>query len=166
MKCSYCAKKNNYLRYIIRTGRLELSKETTAAVRELKHPTAQTELRSFLGVWKVFRRFGPNFSRVGVLLNKKLRKDQSTSFVSLTRAEKDAIESLKTLLMNPPILALLRAIGPHTVRTDVCDSQINVYFYDNRKTAPQDQLDCCWSHSLSSAKKKLATTQKQYLAVV
>lgn len=81
-----------------------LSEATTAAVCELKDTTAQTEVRSFLGLCNLFRLFVPNFSKVAATLNKKLPNYQWTTLSSLTKARKNAVENLKTILINPPVL--------------------------------------------------------------
>lgn len=95
----------------IRPGRLELFVETTADVRKANDPTTLTVMKSFLGLCNVFRRFVAKSLKVATQLNKKLWKDQPTTLFFLTPAEKHAVESLKALLMNPPILALSRASG-------------------------------------------------------
>lgn len=75
-KCRFFAERMNYLGQTIRPGRLELSEATTAAVRERKDATTQTELGSVLGLSHVFRQFVSSFSEAAAPLNKKLRKYQ------------------------------------------------------------------------------------------
>lgn len=60
-KCSFFAENINELEHIIRAGRLELSQATTAAVRELKDQTTQTDSRFFLGLSNVLRSLSLNF---------------------------------------------------------------------------------------------------------
>lgn len=115
---SFFAEKSNYLVYIIRPLRLELSEMTTAAVRKLNYPKAQTKLSSFLGLCKVFHRSFSNFSKVAVTLNTQLRKGRTTTIPTVTKTKTDAAENLRTLLMNPSMTALLRATGQYTVDTD------------------------------------------------
>lgn len=83
--CSIFTGKTNYLVHAKRPGRLELQEARIAAECVLKVPTTQPGLRSFLGPCNVVRRFVPSSSRVAVLSEKKLRKDQLTSFPTSSR---------------------------------------------------------------------------------
>lgn len=66
---------NDYLGHVIRLNFLELAKDTTDAVEKLEHPTTQSELRSYLGLWSVLRQFIPNFARLAAPLNIILKRD-------------------------------------------------------------------------------------------
>lgn len=90
-KYAFLAEKINNLRHFIRLRRLEISKPAATAVRKLKEPTTQTEVRSFLGLCNVSRRFVPNVSQAAAPLNKELQKDQLTTFPSLSKSKKDAV---------------------------------------------------------------------------
>lgn len=123
-RCSFFPEKIKYIEQDVRPGQRELSETTTAAVRKVEGPKTHTEQSSFLILCIVFRRCVPRFSIVASPLNKKLQKGQSTSFPSLTQAEKNNIETLNALLSSSLILALPRAAGHFTVDTDACDYQV------------------------------------------
>lgn len=103
---------------------MELSKATTSYVRKLKDPNIQTELYLSLDFCSVFRNLAQNLSNVAAPLNKKLRTDHLTSFLYSIQAEKEAVENLKGVLTNPPILPLPSATGQYTVNTDTRYSEL------------------------------------------
>lgn len=78
------AEKVSYLGLVKRPKRLVLSNATAAPVREVKERTTQRELRSTLDLCNVFSRLVSNFSKLSSQLNKKLRTNQPTSFLSHT----------------------------------------------------------------------------------
>lgn len=61
-----------------------------------KPPRNITELRSFLGLCKVYRQFVPNFARVAAPFTARLRK--AVGFRPFNEAELLAMEELKRLL--------------------------------------------------------------------
>lgn len=137
-KCLFIPERNNSLGHVLRPGRPKPSETTTAAVHELNDPMTQTELRSFLSIRSVFRRFVSNVSRVAASLNRKLRKDQPTSSSSLATAKKDILEDLKTPLTNLSILALPR---PSESTTMLVTLKLDLYHCNNRETPSPSQLD-------------------------
>ena len=64
-KCRFFSDSVEYLGHIIRPGRLEVDNANTRSLRDAKPPTSKTEIRSFLGLCNVYRRFIPNFAKEG-----------------------------------------------------------------------------------------------------
>lgn len=95
-----------------------------------------TELKSFLGVCNLFRRFVPNFARIAALLNRKSEKGPTFHFGKLNETKIEALETLQYRLLSPPILALLRPNGRYTLDTDVCDKQAECVLLQEE---PKDQ---------------------------
>ena len=71
-KCRFFPDTVKYLGHAIRPGTLEVDEVATAALTKAKPPKTQTELRSFLGLCNVYRRFVPNYSHVAAPLNASL----------------------------------------------------------------------------------------------
>lgn len=164
-KSSFLAETISYLGHVSRSGRIEIRTATTDAFGQLKNPTTQTEIRSFLGLCNIFRRFVPYLSKVAAPLNKKLCKDQLKSFPSLAVEEKQAVECLKDLLSNPPTHALPRATAHYTVDTNACDIQIGCVLLQKPRGG-RDRSIGNWSRTPDEPQKKLETTHKESLAVV
>ena len=73
-QCSFFAQSVDYLGHVICPGKIEVASKNTEAVEGFKEPRTQTELRSFLDLCNVYRRFVPNFARTAAPLNALLRK--------------------------------------------------------------------------------------------
>jgi hypothetical protein len=117
-KCFFFNETVNYLGHVIRLGKLAVAEKNTRALREAKPPTTQTELRSFLGLCNVYRRFVAGFAKIASPLNALLRKVESPRLGELSSEQLAAFEKIRENLLNPPILALSRFEGIFTLDTD------------------------------------------------
>lgn len=63
-KCSLFTKTINYLDQIICQGQLNISSHIADAIKEIKSPRNDTELKSLLGICNVFKQFVPNLARI------------------------------------------------------------------------------------------------------
>ena len=123
-KCNFLTKAVDYFGHVIKAGRLEVATKNTAAIEGFREPETQTQLRSFLGLINVYRKFVPNFARVSAPLNKLLKKEQSPKLEPLTDDERIAFKKLKEALASPPVLRLPQENLPFSVDTDACEYQI------------------------------------------
>lgn len=72
-KCQIFTRTIDYLRHKIRPQFLEIASRTADTIQGLHNPTKSTNLRSFLGLSNVLRRFVQKFVRLAALLKRKLR---------------------------------------------------------------------------------------------
>ncbi|CAN8067637.1 unnamed protein product [Agarophyton chilense] len=164
-KCQFFSGTVDYLGHVIRPGKLQVSTRTRDAIRAAKSPTNQTELRSFLGLCNVFRRFVKSFARIAAPLNSKLEKNKPFNFETLTDTEHEAFEKLRQRLIRPPILAISRQDMPYVLDTDACDIQVGCVLL--QKQPDGDLLPIGdWSRSLNKAERSYSTTERECLAVV
>jgi Reverse transcriptase (RNA-dependent DNA polymerase) len=70
-----------YLGHVIRPGRLRVAEKNTTGLKTAPLPRTQTELRSFLGLFNVYRRFFPRFSAISAPLNVLLCKGMPPNWV-------------------------------------------------------------------------------------
>jgi hypothetical protein len=101
----------SYLGHVIRQGKLTVAEKNMHALKTAKPPTTQSELRSFLGLCNVYRRFFAGFAKIAAPLNILLRKGEIPQLNSLSEEQLPATETLRSRLLDPPILALPRAEG-------------------------------------------------------
>jgi len=142
-----------------------VNQKNLKAVKKAVFPKTQTQLRTFLGMCNVCRRFTVDFAKTAKLLNDlnsvKLLKRLSPS----TPDEQGAFEKLREQLCHPPILAIPRKEGKYIIDVD----------------ASYDQLGCCllqqqpddkylpvgyFSKGLLPAEKNYTVTEIEGLGVV
>lgn len=66
----------NYLGHIAHPDKLVVATRTINGTKMEQHPTTETEMRSFIGVCNVYRRFVPKFAGIASPLNHKPTKGQ------------------------------------------------------------------------------------------
>lgn len=58
-KCHFFNRNIDYFGHLIAPGKWQVTQKTTKAVEALQYPTSISELRSFLGLCNVYKRFVP-----------------------------------------------------------------------------------------------------------
>jgi hypothetical protein len=126
----------SYLGHVIRPGKLTVAEKNTHALKTAKPPTAQSELRSFLGLCNVYHRFVAGFAKIAAPLNFLLRKGESPQLDYLSEEQLAAFETLRKRLLDPPILALPRAEGLLIFDTDASQEQIGYFLFQKQVRGP------------------------------
>jgi hypothetical protein len=139
--------------------------ENTATLNNTKHPTTQTERRSFLGLCNVYRRFVRGFAKIAAPLNLLPRKREPPQLGPLSSEQVTAFDTLRDALLNPLILALPRIEGAFTLDTDASDHQLGGCLLQSQPDRSQRPVGY-WSRGLTSAEKNYSTTEKECLAIV
>jgi len=110
-RCHLFSSEVDNLGHVVRPGRLSLNEENLEAIKKAVFPKTQTQLRSFLGLCNVYRRFTVDFSKTAKPLNDlnsvKLPKRLSPP----TPQEQAEFDKLREQLCHPPILAIPRKEG-------------------------------------------------------
>jgi Reverse transcriptase (RNA-dependent DNA polymerase) len=78
-KCEFFKSSVNYLGHVVLPGKLAVAPRNVDTIRQAKYPTTRTELRSFLGMCNVYRRFVPGFAKIAGPLTNMLKKRRSRS---------------------------------------------------------------------------------------
>jgi hypothetical protein len=162
-KCKIFRDTVSYLGNFIRPGKLEVAVINTEALKGAKPPTNQTQLRSFLGLCNVYRRFIPGFSKIAGPLNALLRKGESPNLGMLNEEQLQSFNSSREKLLHPPVLALPKRDGRFILDNDASGDQIGGCLF-------QEQFDGTHSigylsRSLNPAERNYSTTEKECLSI-
>ena len=93
-KCHFFKERVKYLGHVILPGKLQIDQSKTVSVRNAIFPRTRTELRSFLGLCNVYRRFIPQFAKIASPLTKMLRGDLREPY-NRTEDQEMSFEKLK-----------------------------------------------------------------------
>lgn len=138
----------DYLGHEIRSTQMKLASYTIDETRGLKPPSSITELRSFLELGNVFQQPGQNFAHIAAPLNQRLKKDWSATYLTLSSKRFDAMETLKSALVAPPVLALPYFKGELTINTDACNIQVCFVLLQKQLNKTIKSI-CYWCRSLT-----------------
>ena len=105
-KCEFFVEKIKYLGHVVRPGTLEVDAERTTSLEHVRYPQTQTQLRSFLGLRSVYRRFVLHYAKMAHPLNQLLKKGQRVQFEGFDELCKKAFHKLEEAILAPPVLAL------------------------------------------------------------
>ena len=105
-KCDFFTNKVKYLGHIIEPGKLSVDKVRVKALEETVPPENKTQLRAFIGLCNVYRRFVKNFAEIAKPLNDLLKKGMPDVFPRLKPEQTEAFRKRRQALLEPPVLAL------------------------------------------------------------
>ena len=164
-KCHLFQKEAEYLGHVIRPGRVQISEKNIKALRGVKYPRTQTQMKSFLGMCGVYRRFVPNYARVArplsALTSSKLPKD----LLPPNGVETAAFETLRQLLLTTPILAIPRLGGHYIVDVDASYEQLGCSLMQQQPNGDYHPIGY-YSRGLTPAEKNYHVTEIEALGVV
>ena len=101
-KCKWCETDIEFLGHVVGQGGLRPDPSKIEKIKDLKIPTNVKGVRSVLGLCSYYRRFIKGFSKIAKPLNELLQKNRKFVW---TEAQQKAFETLKTKLIEQPILA-------------------------------------------------------------
>lgn len=164
-KCKFFSRTIDYLGHVVSPGRLQVARKNTVSITSAKYPTTQTEMRSFLGMCNVYRRFVPNFAHVAAPLNKYLMKGQSADLPAPKEEDLDAFESLKEALTSPPVLELPDLEKEYSIDADASAYQVGCALFQQGEDGIRHPIGF-WSRSLNPAEKNYSAGEREALAII
>ena len=143
-KCDFWEEEVKFLGHVVTRDGIAVDQSKVEAVRQWIQPTSVTEVRSFLGFARYYRRFIKEFSKIARPLTELTRKN--TRFVWSTKAE-EAFQRLKELLTIAPVLVLPEEGVEFVVHTDASRAGLGcvlmqankVIAYASRQLRPHEQ---------------------------
>ena len=157
-KCTFAAKEVSYLGHRVTSeGLLPL----LAAIREIAPPKNATEVRSFLGLARYYRRYVKNFAAIAGPLHALTRKEAVFHWGPECQ---DAFNRLKTLLTTSPITAFPDFSLPFRLYTDASTAGLCAILAQVREG--KERIICCTSRSLNQAEKAYPATKLECLTIV
>jgi len=164
-KCHLFQQAVEYLGHVVRPGQLLVNQKNIKSLTQALPRRIQTELKSFLGMCNVYRRFIEDYAHIAKPLTKLTSKKLPHVLPPLDAAQMAAFEYLKERLTSTPTLALPRHEGLFILDTDACAVQVGC-------TLLQQQPDNSilpvgyYSRGLIPAEQNYFTTDRECLAVV
>ena len=110
-KCHFFPEELEGLGHVIRPGRIHVLEKNIRAMRGLRYPETQTQMKSLLGMCDVYRRFVADFTKIAKPLTALKSTKLSKRLLPPREEESKAFEELRGRLLAAPILALPRRDG-------------------------------------------------------
>jgi ribonuclease HI len=143
-KCEFWIDKVAFLGHIISNGGITVDPAKVKEIMAWSIPTAVTEVRSFLGLARYYRRFIEGFSKIAKPMTSLLEKGREFKWDEKCQ---DNFDQLKKRLMSPPMLVMLDLQKGFDIYCDACGQVLgcvlmqggNVIAYASRQL---------WKHEL------------------
>ncbi|KAL0541166.1 hypothetical protein IC582_021205 [Cucumis melo] len=114
-KCEFWLKQVSFLGHVVSKAGVSVDPAKIEAVASWPRPSTVSEVRSFLGLVRYYRRFVENFSRIATPLTQLTRK--GAPFV-WSKACEDSFQNLKQKLVTAPVLTVLDGSGSFVIYSD------------------------------------------------
>jgi len=163
--CHLFSNKVEYLGLVFRPGRISVNEKNLKAIRKAQFPETQSELRSFLGMCNIHRRFTDSFAKHAKPLNRLASTALPKRLATLTQEEQEAFNKLRELLCNPLILALLGKEGKYIIDVDASYHQLGCSLLQEYTSGEYHPLGY-FSKGLTLAEKSYTVTEIEGLGEV
>ncbi|GJS76205.1 retrotransposon-related protein [Tanacetum coccineum] len=155
-KCAFAVSEVEYLGHVISAEGVSTDKSKIQAMKEWPIPKTVKQLRGFLGLTGYYRRFIRHYAIISKPLTQLLKKQ---SFLWNESAQM-AFETLKSAMINAPVLSLPNFKKEFIVETDACDTGFGAVL--QQEGHPIAYL----SKALSPKHQVYSTYEKEFLAVI
>nr|GEY31290.1 putative reverse transcriptase domain-containing protein [Tanacetum cinerariifolium] len=114
-KCKFWLQEVYFLGHVVNSEGIHVDPNKIKAVKNWKPPKTPTEIRSFLGLARYYRRFIANFLKIEKPLALLTQKNKKFEWGD---EQENAFQTLKDMLCDAPILALLEGPNDFVVYCD------------------------------------------------
>ncbi|XP_068207579.1 uncharacterized protein [Palaemon carinicauda] len=119
-KCILASETVQFLGHEIQGGTLSLQETNISKIQSAPQPKTKKEVRSFLGLTGFYRAYVPNYATIAAPLSDLTKKGKS-NVVQWHEPQEKAYNSLKSILVNKPVLRLPDLNRRFILRTDASD---------------------------------------------
>lgn len=157
-KCNLMKLQTEFLGHILTADGIKPNPNKIQIIKNLKLPTSQKQIKSFLGVTGYYRKFVKDYSKVAFPLIKYLKKNSKINqndpnYIS-------AFEKLKNLISEHPILKYPNFNKKFEIYTDASNFALGAVL------TQEGHPICYASRTLSNHEINYSTTEKELLAIV
>jgi len=153
------------LGHIVGRGELKVQDKNIRGLKEASPPRCKKDIRSFLGMCNVYRRFVKDYAQVARPLAAMTSSKRPARCGKLSDEALRALEELNRRLPKAPILALPRRKGTYTLDTDASAGQVGAVFRQEQPDLSTRPVGY-WSRSLNATERNYSATERKCLAVV
>jgi len=164
-KCHFFQDAVESLGNVIRPGRVHVLEKNLRALRGLRYPETQTQMKSFLGTCGVHHRFVSDFAKIAKPLTALTSTKLPKKLPPPSREEMDAFEILRGRLLDAPILALPMRHGHYIVDVDASYEPLGFCLQQQQSDGEYHPIGY-YSRALLPAEKNSFATEIEPLGVV
>jgi len=149
----------------MKPGRLGVMDAHTRALRETHFAMTRTQVRSFVRMCNVFRRFVPKFARMAAPLADLMGSTAPDLVPPATLLQQQAFDRLKETLTSPPVLALPRGGQKYVLDVDACRTKVGAALLQEQEDGKHQPVNYI-SRRLVTNELPYGVTEKKCRAVV
>ncbi|XP_062526842.1 uncharacterized protein K02A2.6 [Bombyx mori] len=156
-KCIFEAKRIKFLGHIVSAKGLEADPEKVKAIEFMKTPQNKKELQRILGMITYLNKYIPNMSELTNPLRDLLHKDTSFNWEFY---HDEALNKIKKVLQNPPVLKLYDVNKPVTLSVDASSKNLGAALLQ------EGQPVAYGARTLTKSEQNYPQIEKEALAIL
>lgn len=162
-KCAIASESLECLGHYVGDDKLKPHLSKVKAIQEAPRPLNKKQVRSFLGLVGLYRKFIPNFSVIALPLT-DLTKKGEPNVVRWDTVHENSFQSLRNALIKFPILKLPDMSRTFVLATDASDRGIGALLMEEENGIKMPVAYA--SRTLKSSEYAYATVEKECIAIV
>jgi hypothetical protein len=156
-----------YVGHIVSNHGIKVDPKKVAGIKEWPQPETVTAVRSFIGMTSYYRRFIQNFAHIASPLNELTSGNKSKGEkIEWNNACEEAFQTLKSEMINAPILRVYDPTRPVVIETDASQFAIGAALLQSNEKENILRPVAYFSRKLKKAERNYAANERELLAIV